>query len=61
MASATVHREWPDGEFLAVTIDADESFPDAIAEVRQAVVRAYEDALEITLTPIDTDADEDVV
>lgn len=57
MASATIHREWGEGDFIVITIDADESFPDAIAEVRQAVVRAYEDALEVTLAPVDGDED----
>lgn len=57
MASATVHREWADGEFLVVTIDADESFPDVVAEVRAAAVRAYKDALAVTLAPVEDDGE----
>ena len=57
MASATVHREWSDGEFIVVTVDADESFPDAVDEVRAAVVRAYKEALAVTLAPVEDDGE----
>lgn len=62
MAKAVVQRSWPDGETLLVEITVRASWPDAVAEVRQAAVRAYEDALEVTLArdiPADDEANGD--
>lgn len=50
MAKVVVQRTWPDGENLLVEITVRNSFPDAVAEARQAAIKAYEDALEVTLT-----------
>lgn len=60
MARVVVQRTWPDGENLLIEIQVQNSFPDAVAEARQAAIRAYEDALEVTLAGVDTD-DEDTV
>ena len=48
MAKVVVQRTWPDGENLLVDTVRN-SFPDAVAEARQAAIKAYEDALEVTL------------
>ena len=49
MAKVFVQRVWPDGETLTVSITVDNSFPDVVAEAKQAAVSAYEAALEISL------------
>ena len=62
MAEIVISRAWPDGESLTISVEVDASYPDAVAEAKQAAVNAYADALEITLTPaVDADDDSDVV
>lgn len=49
MAKVMVQRVWPDGEVLTVSITVDDSFPDVIDEAKQAAIKAFEAALEISL------------
>ena len=49
MAEAMISRSWPDGDVLTVSIEADESFPDAISEVEATCARLYANALGVTL------------
>lgn len=55
MASVTIRREWPDGDVLAVCIEVDESFPDVVAEARQAALRTFEGAMEIEIAAVEDD------
>jgi hypothetical protein len=62
MAEAMIQRSWPDGETLTVSVEVEESFPDAVAECEASARRLYAEALGITLTTgLDDTADEDVV
>jgi len=44
-----IHRRWPDGDVLQVQVEAESSFPDAIAEARAAALATYREALGLTL------------
>jgi len=58
MARVVIQRTFPDGDNLLIEITVANSFPDSVAEARQAALRAYEDALEITVAPADDEAGE---
>jgi hypothetical protein len=58
MAKVTIRRTWPEGEALSVSIEVDESFPDVVAEARQAALRTFEGAMEVELAAAEA-VDED--
>lgn len=49
MAKVTVHRQWPDGDTLRITIDVDASYPDSLDEAKLTALKAYSEALGVTL------------
>lgn len=57
MAKVTVQRQWPDGDLLTIAIQVADSFPDTVNEARAAAIRAYAEALDLSLTA-DAEADE---
>jgi hypothetical protein len=60
MAKVTVQRQWPDGDLLTIAIHVADSFPDTVNEARAAAIRAYAEALDVSLTANDADELESV-
>lgn len=55
MASVTIVRSWADDDELTISIEVDASYPDALDQARASAIRAYSDALGITVTSVDDD------
>lgn len=49
MAEVEIIRRWPDGETLAVTVQADSTYPDHLDQARATAVRTYRESLDVTL------------
>lgn len=45
MAAVTITYQFDDDEALTITVEVDDSYPDAIAEARINAVRAYREAM----------------
>jgi hypothetical protein len=54
MAKVTVQRQWPDGDLLTIAIHVADSFPDTVNEARAAAIRAYAEALDVSLAADET-------
>lgn len=61
MARVTVTRQWPDDDGLRVEVTVAESFPDAVDEAVNGALRAYREALGLTVSTFEPEADGDVV
>ena len=62
MAAVTITYRWADDDALSVTVEVDESYPDAIDEARAGAVRAYREAIGASveaLAALDADKDDD--
>ena len=58
MARVCVYRQWAEGDVLQVSIDLDaSSYPDALDEARNTALRAYAEALLVTLAAEADDPD----
>lgn len=57
MAKVIIQRVWEDGDCLTVSIRLENSYPDCVAEGVGAAVRAYKEALEISVGPDDEAAE----
>ena len=44
MAAVTITHAYADDETVSITVEVDESYPDALAEARATAVRAYHQA-----------------
>lgn len=55
MAEVTIGRQWSDGDSLLITVEADDTYPDALDETRAVALKLYAEALGITIT---TEADD---
>lgn len=45
MATAQISYTWPSGETIDITIQCEESFPDALDQARSEAVRGFKEAL----------------
>ena len=50
MGKVRITRQWPDGEVLVVSVVADASYPDALAEARATAMQALREATETVVT-----------
>ena len=53
MARVTIMRHWPDGDGLQITVKAETSYPDALAEAARTALNAYAEALGVTVAEVD--------
>lgn len=54
MNRVTLTREWPDGDAVTVTVEADSAYADSLDEARAVALRAWAQALDVALTDDDT-------
>ena len=59
MAKVTIQRVFPDGDCIVVSVAVRESFPDSVAEARQAARQAFADAHDVILADIIESGDGD--
>lgn len=55
----TITRTWPDGDRVAVVVEAESAYPDALDQARGVAVRGFSEAVGATISSWTTDTDED--
>jgi hypothetical protein len=55
MSRVIITRTWPDGDQVRVTVEADNTYPDALDEARAVARRAFADALDVALADDDSE------
>lgn len=53
VARITITRQWPDHDVLSVTVKAESSYPDALAEAVRTAVHTFAEALDVAVTEAD--------
>lgn len=59
MATVTLRYVFADGDNIGVSIEVDDSYPDALDEARATAVRAFREAIQDGIAAIAQDDDED--
>ena len=57
MAKVTVTRRWPDGDTIQVAVKVKTSYPDAVAEATRNALNSFTEAMGVTLSAVDDEAD----
>jgi hypothetical protein len=52
MAKMSLTRRWPDGDALCIEVKAGDSYADALDEARVVLLRAYREALDVTVDEV---------